>query len=61
MSPRICHIGKIINTWSSCCGPVLTNPTSIHEGVGLIPGLAQWIKCVALQMQLRSYVAMAVA
>ena len=27
-------------TWSSRCGTVETNPTSIHEGVGLIPGLA---------------------
>ena len=26
----------------------LTNPTRNHEGVGLIPGLAQWVKDLAL-------------
>ena len=25
-----------------------TNPTRKHEGVGLIPGLAQWVKDLAL-------------
>ena len=35
------------------------NPTSIHEDAGLIPGLAQRVKCnhklqCSLQMQLRS-------
>ena len=33
---------------SSCCGLVLTNPTSIPENVGLIPGLAQWVKDLVL-------------
>ena len=29
---------------SSSCTSVVTNPTSTHEDVGLIPGLAQWVK-----------------
>ena len=34
--------------WSSYCGTVETNPTRNHEVVGLTPGLAQWVKDLAL-------------
>ena len=29
---------------SSLCGEEETNPTSIHEGMGSIPALAQWVR-----------------
>ena len=46
------HAGKSVletQTWSSCCGTVETNPTSIHGDVSLIHVLAQWIRVPALQ------------
>ena len=30
--------------WAFPSWPAIMNPTSIHEVVGLIPGLAQWVK-----------------
>ena len=38
----------IKNFRSSPCGSAVTNPTSIHEDSGLIPGLLQWVKDLAL-------------
>ena len=50
-----------------CCGTVVTNPISIHEDVGSIPGLFCWLRTqrccelwCRLQMRLRSHVAVAV-
>ena len=34
--------------WSSRPGSAVMNPTSIYEVVGLIPGLVQWVKDLAL-------------
>ena len=35
-------------TWSSHCGAAETNPTSIHEVAGSVPGLAQWFRDLVL-------------
>jgi len=35
-------------SWSSHHGSAVMNPTSIHEDMGSIPVLAQWVKDTAL-------------
>ena len=35
-------------TRSYQCGSGVKNPTSIHEGLGSVPGLTQWVKYSAL-------------
>ena len=42
------HLIKIY-PWSSLCGAVEMNPTSICEDAGPIPALAQWVGDTALQ------------
>ena len=41
-------ITKSLEDRSSHCGSVEMNLTGIHEDVGSIPGLAQWVKDLAL-------------
>ena len=49
---------------SSCRGSVVTNPTRIHEDVGFIPGLTQWIEdqcCCELWCMLQTWLGSGVA
>lgn len=43
---------KIIH-WSSHCGVLEMNPTNNHEVEGAIPGLAPWVKDLALPQAVR--------
>ena len=43
-----CTPNPLIKNRSSYCDTEETNPTSIHEDMGSIPGLAQWVKDPAL-------------
>ena len=47
-TPKPRNTKKIKKKRSSHHGSVITNPTSIQEDTGSIPGLAQWVKDVVL-------------
>ena len=47
LSPEL-QSGQYTRSWSSHHGSVVTNLTSIREDASSIPGLAQWIKDLAL-------------
>ena len=43
-----CIVYMVLKCGVPLAAQQVTNPTSIHEDVGLNPGLAQWVKDLAL-------------
>ena len=41
-------VGLNFKSWVRIVAQQVKNPTSIHEDTGLIPGLTQWVKDLAL-------------
>ena len=47
-NPKLTKASKNTDLGSSCWGSAKLNLTRKHEDAGLIPGLAQWVKGLAL-------------